>query len=609
VAEERLGDADRAVSCLEAVLELQPGNQAAFLRLRKLYEQRQAWSDQARLINARLEEAESGAASCELLWDLAQVQRDRLDDSESAKVTLRRLISMDDNHLEAVRAATELYTADDQWVEMADMLIRQARLEKAPEKLSEVFFRLGVLYDEKIPDAKRATASFTKVVQINQRDIRALERLSAIHMKNEEWKGALAVTGRLVETETNPERRIEHLITLSQILEGGYRDPRRAREALLKAVEMDPRSLRAVGELATFYGRQKDRRSLMVHLDRSVTNVRSQLAADPFQGQAYQSLLKLFEWRRAPDQQACAAAALTAIGEGGDREREILATVGRSRPRWDAMKDPELDEVLYPPSINSGFRHTMRLLGGFLGKPYRDDLSTYGANRGTRVPKSGHPLRDVANQIAAELGVTGFDLHVVSDRPGVLVVEPYDPPAIIVGSALVEGASPAELTFIVGRCMKMIQANMALPAKLQPNQLQALVAGIVRQYQPDFEPTDISPAELLERTKLVGKATPRKVKAELMPFALGCAGISDYAQLSRDIARVANMSGLLACGDLGAAVTVLLRMAGKTPGSKKLGKLAKGLVEIEQMLQFAVSEEYFELRRRVGLASGSGPRF
>jgi tetratricopeptide (TPR) repeat protein len=609
VAEERLEDSERAVAAFEAVLELQSDNRLAFGRLRNLYEQRQAWSDLARILNARLEEVDSAAATCELLWELAQVERDRLDDSDSAKVTLKRLIGLDENHLEGVRAATELYAADEQWVEVAGMLIRQARLEKAPEKLSKIFFRLGVLYDEKIPDAKRATASFSKVVQINQRDIGALERLSAIHVKNEEWKGALAVTGRLVETESDPERRIDHLITLSQILEGGYRDPRRAREALLKAVEMDPRGLRAVGELATFYGRQNDRRSLMVHLDRSVTNIRTQLAADPFNSEAYQSLLKLFEWRRAPDQQACAAAALTAIGEAGDREREILATMGQSRPRWDGMKDPELDEILFPTSINSGFRHTMRLLGGFLGKLYRDDLSTYGARRGTRVPKSGHPLRDVANQIGSELGVSGFDLHVVTDRPGVLVVEPYDPPAIIVGSALVEGATPAELAFIVGRCMKLIQANMVLGAKLKPEQLQSLVAGIVRQYQPDFEPTDVPPAQLLERTKLVAKATPRKVKSELMPFALGCAGITDYAQLSRDIARVANMSGLLACGDLGAAVAVLLRMAGKTPGKKPLRKLAKGLVELEQLLQFAVSEEYFDLRRRVGLASGSGPRF
>ena len=609
VAQERLEDAQRAITCFESVLELQPDNLTAFARLRELYEGCEAWPELARLINARLEVAESGTATCELLWELAQVERERLQDPNAAKVTLKRLMGMQDTHLDAVRAAMELYEADEQWVEMADMLIRQARLEKAPERLSEIFFQLGVLYDEKIPDAKRAAASFTKVITINQRDIRALERLSAIHVKNEEWKGALAVTGRLVETETLPERRIDHLITLSQILEGGYRDPRRAREALLKAVEVDPQSLRAVGELATFYGRQKDRRSLMVHLDRSVTNVRTQLASDPFAGEAYRSLLKLFEWRRAPDQQACAAASLTAVGEGGDREREILSTVGRSRPRWDALKDPELDEILYPTSVNSGFRHTMRLLAGSVDKPYRADLSTYGAGRGTRLPKSGHPLRDVANQLASELGVSGFDLHVVADRPGLLVVEPYEPPAIIVGSALAEGASPAEMTFIAGRCMKLIQANMVLPAKLKSEQLQGLVAGIVRQYQPDFEPSEVKPAELLELTKLVAKAMPRKVKSELMPFALGCAGIADFAQLSRDISRVSNMSGLLACGDLGAAVNVLLRMAGKTPGKKPLGQVARGLVEIEQLLLFAVSEEYFELRRRLGLASGSGPRF
>jgi hypothetical protein len=347
----------------------------------------------------------------------------------------------------------------------------------------------------------------------------------------------------------------------------------------------------------------------MVHLDRSVTNVRTQLVKDPFAAEAYQSLLKLFEWRRAPDQQGCAAAALTTIGAGGDREREILAAAGSNRPRWDALKDPELDEILFPAAVNSGFRHSMRLLGSALGKLYREDLSAFGAGRGTRLPKSGHPLRDVANQIAAELGVAAFDVYVVTDRPGLLTVEPYDPPAIIVGAALAEGGSPAELAFIAGRCLKLIQSDMVLPAKLTPLQIQALVAGIVRQYQTDFEPREVPATELLERTKLVAKAMPRKVRSELMPFALGCAGIADFAQLKGDVGQVANMAGLLACGDLRAAVSVLLRMAGKDAGQALLGQVARGLVEIEQLLRFAVSEEYFELRRRVGLSSGSGPRF
>ena len=42
-------------------------------------------------------------------------------------------------------------------------------------------------------------------------------------------------------------------------------------------------------------------------------------------------------------------------------------------------------------------------------------------------------------------------------------------------------------------------------------------------------PADVPPAELLDRTKLAAKAISRKLKPELMPFAMECAGINDYA--------------------------------------------------------------------------------
>ncbi|MFH2005687.1 MAG: hypothetical protein ABI333_03760 [bacterium] len=607
VAQQKTEEPERAIANFQAVIELGGADIGAFGRLRTLYEQRGEWGQLARLINARLEEAGSGRSFCQLLWDLAQIEREQLDDPSSAKVTLKRLISTDGSHLEALRAATELYEADEQWVEVADMLIRQAKLEKDQSLLSAIFFQLGVLYDEKIPDPKRAVASYSKVVSLDPKNLPALVRLSSIHIRGQEWKPALAVTGRLVETELNPERRIGHLITLSKILEEGYRDPRRAREALLKAVEVDPLSLEAVGELATFYTRQNDRRSLMVHLDRSVTNVRAQLIQDPFQPGPYHSLLKLFEWRRAPDQQACAAEALLALGYGSAREKEILSVAGGGKPRWEALADPEFDEILYPSSVISGFRHTMRLLGGVLGKPYRGELSEYGVGRDTKLPKTGHPLRDAINRVGGQMGGTAVEIHVVDERPTVLVVEPYDPPVMIVGSALVEGAGKAELTFLAGRCLKLVQSNMVVAAKLEPEQLRALVAGIVRQYMTDFEPAEVPPAELLERTKLVSKALSRKLKPELMPFAMECAGVSDYAQVSQDLEAMSDQAGLLACGDLQAALSVLLRKSGKSPDKEAFAKAAKGNVEILRLLRFAVSEEYFDLRRRIGIASGSGP--
>jgi tetratricopeptide (TPR) repeat protein len=606
LAEDRLADPGRAIENFQAVLALAPGHGGAFDRLCALLRTREDWPGLARLLSSRIDDLGVSRRAADLLWELAQVERGPLGDPNAAKITLRRLISLDDQHLEAVRAATSLYQADDQYVEMADMLIRQARLEQEPAELIRVFYRLGELYDERIPDPKRAIASFTKVLQMDQRNIPALERLSGIQLRQEDWKSALAINGRLLELETSPERRIARLLTLAQILERGYRDPRRAREALIKALEIDPLDLRAVGELSEFYQRQNDRRSLMVHLDRTITVVRGKLMEDAFDPEQYRTLMRLFEWRKSPDQQLCAASALVALGHGTSKETEFIANAGRLAPRLESFAEPELDEIIFPSAVISGFRQAFKLMGPLLGRPFRSDLQEYGASRTTKVTKSGDPLRDQAAQMALRMGVPAFDLHVVSARPNVIAVEPYDPPVLILGSAVVEGASEAERAFVLGRCLKIVQSQMILPIKLDPARLRGLVAGIVKQHVEDFEPREVPPVELLEQTRTVAKQLSRKLKGELMPFSFECAGISDFAGLCADLAKMANRAGLLAAGDLGAAVRVLLREAGRPLGSgwsdSPLASTARGVESVEQMLRYAVSEEYFELRGRMGLA-------
>jgi hypothetical protein len=204
------------------------------------------------------------------------------------------------------------------------------------------------------------------------------------------------------------------------------------------------------------------------------------------------------------------------------------------------------------------------------------------------------------------MGVPAYELHLVTSHPKLIVVEPYDPPVILLGSAVMEGATEAERAFVLGRCFKIIQSQMILPLRLEPARLRGLVAGIVRQYMEDFEPRDVPPVELLEQTRAVAKQLSRKVKGELMPFAYECAGLADFEGLSEDLAQMANRAGLLASGDLGAAVRVLLREAGRPVGSgwsdSPLAATARGVASVEHLLRYSVSEEYFELRGRLGLA-------
>src|SRR6185503_18218416 len=105
------------------------------------------------------------------------------------------------------------------WSEAAEALIARARVEKHGDALKETFFRLGVIYDEKLPDRKWAIKSFERVLQIDPGDLRALEHLSSLSVANGDWRVALGSTERLVSLDTDPQKRITHLLRIARILD------------------------------------------------------------------------------------------------------------------------------------------------------------------------------------------------------------------------------------------------------------------------------------------------------------------------------------------------------------------------------------------------------
>src|SRR5205807_714110 len=107
--------------------------------------------------------------------------------------------------------------------------------------------------------------------------------------------------------------------------------------------------------------------------------------------------------------------------------------------------DPSLDEQLFHPTIPPGFRHLFRLLDESLQKAFRSDLRRLGVGKQERLPKSGHTVRDIANRLAADLGVRDFDLYVTAALPNAVAVELTEPVAIIVGAKLIEGAHEKEV--------------------------------------------------------------------------------------------------------------------------------------------------------------------
>ena len=593
IAQEKLSDIPKALECFRAVLANEPAHRDAFERLRQMLERLGDWATLAATLAARIEVEKDAQQLIDLHLDSAAIYRDRLGKRDLAKQHLRRVIGHEAGHVAALIALSDLFYADEQWPEAAEILIRRARIEKDPGLLKDIFFKLGLIYDERTPDTKRAVVSFQRVLQYDPDNIIALEHLSNLHTKDGEWKGALTVTVRLAELETNPANRVAHLHRVAKVHEEGFRDARQAHEAYRRAVEVDPQNLVAIGELARFYERQGDITSARVHLDRSVQAMRAQLTRDPQNPEAYHALFRIFTWRRSYDQATIVASLLKSMRQADAEEEQLLARFGnRDGYPGSSLGDPSLDETLFVSTIPPGFRHLFRLLDDLMQKAFRSDLRRLGVGKHEKLPRTGHAVRDIANRIGADMGVKEFDLYVTVAQPRLVTIELTEPLSLIISHDLLQqGMHEHELRFLIGRSLKMVQSKMVVPMRLSAEELGILVGGIVRQFVPDFMPRGLDAAAIAGETARLSKVIPRKLHQELLPFALECADPSlDLRGLAVGLINTANRAGVLCAGSVPPALAALRRLGEDD--------------QAREVLRFAVSDELAELRRLVGTAVG-----
>src|SRR6185436_11354349 len=173
-------------------------------------------------------------------------------------------------------------------------------------------------------------------------------------------------------------------------------------------------------------------------------------------------------------------AAAAAVAAGGTLPQDAQPLLDREK-RADGypgggLRDPQLDDLLFPATIPPGFRNLFVLLQEPLGKLYRAEwkkLEQMGVNKREKLPRGGHPVRDLANRLAADLGlgVSDFEIYATAaqgrdaaGRPSPLcTVEPTDPPSLVISQSLLGGVPEAELRFVLGRLLKLVQSRMVLP--------------------------------------------------------------------------------------------------------------------------------------------------
>ncbi|HLK92812.1 MAG TPA: hypothetical protein VKZ18_23165 [Polyangia bacterium] len=599
---------ERALGLLRAALAVDPTHEAAFERLRGLLVDLDDAPALAAALAARIEVAQNPFEVTTLRLARADLLGARLGEWAGARGELEAVLARQPEHARALERLSDLLWGREAWGEAGEIYLRRAVVERDPATLRAIFLRLGEIYSLRVPDPKRAAAAYERVLSVDAENLEALRALSDLTVAEGDSRRALVFTERLVAREPDAARRLRTRVRLGEVL-AQTGDLRRAGVELRRAADEAPRDVGAVVALAALLDRARDQAGRRVALDRAVGLLRRDLAGEP-RIETLRSLATLLELRERPHAALAAAQLVAALGAGAREGARAAARPGRSLA---ALRRPEVDETAFSSDVPPGIRQVMKQLGPLLrpsGQEMAQRLAFHGVTRADRRTR-GAPPRPLFDSVAAELGVGDFDLY-LKDAPAAagpvpLRAEPGNPPALIVGAAL-EGLGPAAMRFVAARALRLTATHLDALLAVPPEEAGALLVGIIRQFVPEFSHAEVRESLVGPEAARAERAIPRKLKPQVMPFAVESAGAFDLGALTAAVRDGANAVGLLASADLPAALSVILELAGtivvapnreaSAPGGTGLSLAAIGAnPEAMSLLRFAVSDEHDELAR------------
>ena len=585
----------RAMALLRAVLEIDPGHEGAFEQLRTLLGEAADETALSEALASRIAVAANPFEVTSLRLARAELLTGKLGDRAGARVELDAILHKQPEHPRALARLSDLLWEEQAWSDAGEIYLRRTAVERDPAALRESFLRLGHIYRDRVPDARRAITAYERVRGIEPDNRDALQALSELYMDEGDTKQALPVTERLVMTEQDARKRTAYRVRLGELLMRAG-DLRRAGTELRRAVDGDPRNVAAVTTLAQLLERSRDAPGRRALLDHAVGLLRHDVERGELSLETLRALVALLSLRDRPRAAAAVddlVAVLVAGAQGGKAERPRRP--GRSVA---ALRRPEIDERAFPPGLPPGIRQLMRLVGPHLrpgGGELAQALGRLGVSRAERAGRGEGP-RPLFDSVGAELGAGDFELYIKpggATGPVALRAEPGSPAAIVIGAPIVAMGQGA-LRFAAARTLRLAGTHLDALLAVPPEDAAALVVGIIRQFVPDFLHPAVRDALVDTEAARAARLIPRKVKPAASGFAVESAGPFDVPALHAAVRDGANAAGLLASADLPAALAVVLASAGVRDPALALAPIVAN-PEALALLRFAVSDAYDDL--------------
>jgi tetratricopeptide (TPR) repeat protein len=263
-------DLEKAETVYEQLVALDPDDNVALSGLEDTRRRLGKFEEVVEMLLARGEKAESASERARALAEIGKLYATELKETEQALIAFTQALCEEPSQA-AIIAEIERLAGSNQaaWTEVLANCTSSAHDESvAPETRHAIYNRMGQWYVDKLKRPDLALPCFQAVVASEPADETALEGMTQIYRKAQQWSELGMVLTRRADAAVTPSHAREFRAEAAEILELYLNDTDSARQLYEQISSEDPGQLKASDALARIYERTADFQSLLKVLER-----------------------------------------------------------------------------------------------------------------------------------------------------------------------------------------------------------------------------------------------------------------------------------------------------------------------------------------------------
>jgi tetratricopeptide (TPR) repeat protein len=603
-ASRRVGELDKAIGYLQEAADLDPNSALPIESLTKVHGDKGDWEEVIRIKNRRLDVV-TGDERSEMLVDIGEILANKLNDrTRAAKSYVTALEERPDDR-KLLTKLMQLYSEEKDWAKLVEIVLRLADFVEDPKQKAKYIHTAANISHKQLEDLDAAIGYYDQVLSLDPTAPKALQDAIELRREKADWEGVERLLRLQLESTPPGEhaRLVAIFDSLAELYQKHLGQTGQAIDAYEAAQDLDPDNRERNERLAGMYASDPAQ-----YLEKAVTSQRMILHRNPHKPEAYKLLRKLYTETKHADSAWCLCQALVVLNMAEPDEERFFKRMRSETPAAAQERLVEEDWILRlrhhdaDPLVTAIFALIEPAILASRSQP----LESLGYDPRYAIELSLHPY-PMSQTLYYAAGVLGSPPPITFQNPndpGGLSFLHAKTPSIVLGRAALAADIPAQAAaWLAARHLTYFRPGFYVRHLVPTGTgLKAWLFAAIKLIAPQFPVSPDMDGPVKENIEALQKnfqGPHREHLASVVTKLLQSGGSLDLKKWVAAVDLTADRVGFVVAHDL--EVSTELVKAAQDDGQTAIPVRDR----LRELVLFSVSEEYFQVRRRLGIAVDS----